>query len=203
MGRRRAVLAPLALGLTALGPATVDAGGAGRADAAVTGRAERGAGWGHVHRGHHDRHAVRAVRRSTWRYRRVAAAEADGYAQFLTCTQEPGVGAMGTHWVNGALVEDALLDPRHPEVMVYETKRDGTLRLVAVEYVVFRELWDAEHTRPPKLFGQRLHLVEAPNRYGLPDFYALHVWAWKWNPNGVFADWNPRVSCEHAEGDPI
>ena len=31
---------------------------------------------------------------------------------------------------------------------------------------------------------------------GLPAFYELHVWAWRDNPKGVFADWNTRVSCE-------
>ena len=38
----------------------------------------------------------------------------------------------------------------------------------------------------------------SPNRYGLPPFYELHVWAWKANPRGAFADMNPAVSCEHA-----
>jgi hypothetical protein len=42
--------------------------------------------------------------------------------------------------------------------------------------------------------------VGAPNRYGLPAFYELHVWAWKTNPSGMFADWNPRVSCEEFVG---
>lgn len=110
---------------------------------------------------------------------------------------------MGTHWVNGELVGDAVLDPRRPEAMVYETKSNGRLRLVAVEYVVFQDAWHAEHTEPPSMFGQQFHLVDAPNRYGLPSFYALHVWAWKTNPNGVFANWNPRVTCDHAEGAPI
>lgn len=147
--------------------------------------------------------AVQTVRRATGAYHRVANAEDDGYAQFLTCTQEPGVGAMGTHWVNGGLVGDTVLDPKQPEVLVYETKHNGKLRLVAVEYVVFQEAWDAEHDHPPMVFGQHLHLVPEPNRYGLPAFYALHVWAWKHNPAGTFEDWNPRVTCEHAEGEPI
>ncbi len=37
----------------------------------------------------------------------------------------------------------------------------------------------------------------APNRYGLNPFYELHVWAWKPNPKGAFADMNPTVSCDH------
>jgi hypothetical protein len=36
--------------------------------------------------------------------------------------------------------------------------------------------------------------------YGLGPFYELHVWAWKTNPRGGFADMNPNVTCEHAHG---
>jgi len=28
-----------------------------------------------------------------------------------------------------------------------------------------------------------------------------HVWAWQDNPDGMFVDWNPRVSCEEYNGD--
>jgi hypothetical protein len=53
---------------------------------------------------------------------------------------------------------------------------------------------------PPTLLGQAFHYTAAPNRYGIPAFYALHVWAWKANPHGMFVDWNPRVACEdHTE----
>jgi hypothetical protein len=63
-----------------------------------------------------------------------------------------------------------------------------------------KSAWDKANTRAPWLFGQKLKLVKAPNRYGLPDFYELHVWLWKTNPRGVFDDWNPRVSCR-GHGD--
>jgi hypothetical protein len=65
-----------------------------------------------------------------------------------------------------------------------------------VEYVVLAEAWDASHETPPSLTGQVFQYVGAPNRYRSPAFYELHVWAWKQNPNGMFADWNPKVSCE-------
>jgi hypothetical protein len=45
------------------------------------------------------------------------------------------------------------------------------------------------------LFGQEFELVPAGNRYGIPAFYELHAWIWKFNPLGLFADWNPRVHC--------
>jgi hypothetical protein len=44
--------------------------------------------------------------------------------------------------------------------------------------------------------GQLFHYNSSPNRYGIPAYYALHVWAWRRNPRGVFMDWNPRVSCD-------
>ena len=50
------------------------------------------------------------------------------------------------------------------------------------------------------LDGAALHYNTAPNRYGIPAFYALHAWAWKANPTGPFEDWNPKVLCPGAEG---
>lgn len=191
-------LVALALAAAALAP-----GVAGAHDGAV------GDDRGHGHHDHPvaehhgDRHAARLVRRATQAYRDVEVAEADGYGQFLTCVREPGVGAMGTHWVNGDLVGDTVLDPQRPEAVMYETKRNGRLRLVGVEYIVFQDAWDAEHEHPPTLFGRPFHLTTSPNRYGLPPFYALHLWAWKHNPAGTFANWNARVTCDHAAGDPI
>jgi hypothetical protein len=70
-----------------------------------------------------------------------------------------------------------------------------------VEYVVLTEAWDANHDAPPVLMGQLFNYNGAPNRYGLPAFYELHVWAWKHNPDGMFANWNPNVSCEEYTGD--
>ena len=103
-------------------------------------------------------------------------------------------GAMGFHWVNGALLTPDL-NPTKPEVLVYAPDRRGNLRLVALEYVVFKADWDAIHDEPPMLFGQMFMDSGFPNRYEIPQFYALHVWLWKWNPSGLFAPFNPKVSC--------
>jgi hypothetical protein len=48
--------------------------------------------------------------------------------------------------------------------------------------------------------GQHFQFVGTPNRYRLPAFYELHVWAWRDNSFGTFVDWNPDVSC--AEFNP-
>ena len=53
----------------------------------------------------------------------------------------------------------------------------------------------SSNTSPPQLFGRTFALIGEPNRYGLPAFYELHVWLWQPNPSGMFADWNPNVTC--------
>jgi hypothetical protein len=102
---------------------------------------------------------------------------------------------MGIHYVKVAEVGDPTEDATTPELLVYEPQQNGRLRLVAVEYVVLAEAWDADNAEPPSLFGEEFELVPAGNRYGLPDFYELHVWLFKHNPAGMFEDWNPNVSC--------
>ena len=113
----------------------------------------------------------------------------------IACIDMPGQGAMGIHYVNGPLVGDPAMEMGRPEAVVYEQTRSGRLRLVAVEYVVVQADWHARHRSPPRLFGHRFDLTPSPNRYGLPAFYSLHVWVWKFNPAGTFAMWNPRVHC--------
>ena len=140
------------------------------------------------------------VRQATAQFKDVHKAEAAGYALLHGCVSGPQDGAMGIHFANGGLVGDNALDAQHPEALLYEPK-DGNLQLVGVEYVVIAEGWNAAHQTPPVLMGQLFNYVSTPNRYGLPAFYELHVWAWKSNPASVFADWNPRVSCADFVGD--
>ncbi|MEP7019576.1 MAG: hypothetical protein ABI808_02920, partial [Pseudonocardiales bacterium] len=144
------------------------------------------------------------VRDATERYFDVTTAIAHGYGELkdaagIACIDKPGVGGMGIHYVNGDLVGDPNERARTPELLVYEPQRNGRLRLVAVEYVVLKADWEAAgHTTAPSLFGRQFELIPAGNRYGLPDFYELHAWIWKHNPLGMFADYNPRVTCAYA-----
>ena len=147
--------------------------------------------------GHHagsDTPLAQEVRRATERYQDVTAATAAGYALFLGCVSSPQSGAMGIHYVNGELVGDGKLDAARPEALMYEP-RNGKLELVGVEYIVIAAAWDAASKTPPTLLGQLFHYNTSPNRYGIPAYYSLHVWAWRNNPTGVFMDWNPKVSC--------
>jgi hypothetical protein len=140
------------------------------------------------------------VRDATAVYTDSTAALAGGYelltdAAGIACIAEPGQGAMGIHFVKGALVQGGTIDPARPQALVYERQENGQLRLVAVEYVAIQAAWDASHSAPPSLFGQTFMLSPAGNRFGLPAFYSLHAWVWKSNPKGTFNMWNPRVNC--------
>ncbi len=145
-----------------------------------------------------------SARAGTARFHEIDAARDAGYGLFTdaagtACIDNPGVGGMGVHYVNGDLVGDPSVNAATPEALVYEPQSNGQLRLVAAEYVVLQAAWEeAGNTAGPSLFGQPFELVPSPNRYGLPPFYELHAWIWKHNPSGMFNDWNPLVSCAAA-----
>ena len=139
---------------------------------------------------------VNVVREATEKYKDVSVAQADGYALQFGCVTGPDSGAMGLHYVNGALVSSGILDARHPQIVIYEPTPDGKLKLTGADFLVIASQWDASHSGPPELMGQLFHYFESPNRFGLPAFYTLHVWAWKENPNGAFVNWHPNVSCQ-------
>jgi len=136
------------------------------------------------------------VRESTERFRDVAAAEAEGYGLLFGCVSGPDWGAMGLHYVNLPLVFDGELEATRPEIVIYEQLPNGRLKMTGADFLVLADAWHVNHPAPPELMGQLFHLFEAPNRFGLPAFYTLHVWAWKENPNGTFVNWHPKVSCD-------
>jgi hypothetical protein len=143
---------------------------------------------------------LKIVRDSTERFKDVPVAEAEGYALQFGCVSGDSTGAMGLHFVNGALVNAGVLDATRPQIVIYEPTSNGGLRLIGADYLVLADQWNAKHSAPPELMGQLFHLFESPNRFGLPAFYTLHVWAWKENPNGAFVNWHPNVSCQAFAG---
>jgi hypothetical protein len=145
---------------------------------------------------------LKTVRDSTERFKDVAQAEAEGYSLMFGCVSGDSAGAMGLHYVNGALLNSGVIDPTHPPIVIYEPTGPGQLKLIGADFLVFVDQWnkDPKHTAPPELMGQLFHLFDAPNRFGLPAFYTLHVWAWKDNPDGAFVNWHPNVSCEQFSG---
>jgi hypothetical protein len=143
-----------------------------------------------------------AARHATAGFPHPAAAQRAGYgllrdAKGIACIAMKGMGGMGVHYVNGALV-DAKVQARHPEALVYRFTTNGHLRLAALEYVVIKSVWKQAHganAPRPSLFGHRFNFTPAGNRFGLPAFYSLHAWLWYQNPAGRFSMWNPRVNC--------
>jgi hypothetical protein len=116
----------------------------------------------------------------------------------ISCIADPaGSGAMGYHYANGALIFDnGVLDAAAPEAVVYAPTQGGNTQVVALEYILPRADWDAQHASAPELFpGHPFMLTEAGNRFGLPAFYSQHVWVGRGNPLGNLAMWNPAIHC--------
>jgi hypothetical protein len=144
---------------------------------------------------------LRTVREATERFKDVKAAENEGYRLEFGCVSGDDFGAMGLHYVNDTLVGNGIVDVNRPQILLYEAQPDGSLKLTGADYLVIASAWDQKHPgTSPQLMGQIFHYFEAPNRFGLPAFYTLHVWAWKENPKGAFVNWHPNVSCQSFVG---
>jgi hypothetical protein len=128
---------------------------------------------------------VDAVRAANDRFQDVSVAVAEGYSP-IPCASGIDGGAMGVHYVNPDLIADDAVDLARPEAVMYSA--DGKQTLLAVEYITAKG--------PAELHGHLFSFTSEPNRYGLPAFHELHVWAWMPNPKGAFADMNPDVSCD-------
>ena len=135
--------------------------------------------------------AIARVRNATARFHDIAVARDAGYdLQFPEGCKFTPEGAQGFHYLDQSLVDDKI-ELLKPELVMYEPQRDGSLQLVGVDYIVPFTAW----TSP-----------EAPTLLGVPfmrneplGVWALHIWAWRPNPSGMFAMWNPSVSCANAK----
>lgn len=152
-----------------------------------------------------DRRDLSAAARTSAKYHRVTRAQDDGFVAFsipeevggtlltidgdeITCFDSDD-GGMGVHYVRNI---DDHLDPADPEALVYSVGGNGRLALVALEYLIPEEFVDP--SSPPVLFGQTMH------HHPYLPVYILHAWIWKRNPDGMFADFNPRVpACPSSE----
>jgi hypothetical protein len=140
------------------------------------------------------------VRRATARYKDIHVAIAEGWVPGTPCVSGPNEGAMGVHFLLRPTdqynrLNDGELNPEEPEALIYEPQAYGPPRFVGVEFIVIQADWEKHHKGPGVLDGHLMNLVGEPNRYGLHAFYELHVWAPEDNPQGTFADWNIRVTC--------
>jgi hypothetical protein len=165
-----------------------------------------------------------AVRAATERFRDVQVALAEGYipdptGMCVTAEMEgmpPEAGAMGIHYLRPDLLQITAVEPRvdglgthtdfsQPSVLIYEPQADGSLELVAIENLVFRQAWyDAGNAQPPSYYGIEWdRMVDDPatdidEAHGFASHYDRHVWLYRENPTGTFAPFNPNVTCAHA-----
>ena len=190
-GRRGAALAAVAALLVTVALAPV-------ADAR-RGEFDHGDHSGHVDHGVADMSPlVQRVRNATGRYLDINVALGEQWVVGTACVSGPQTGAMGVHLIQPSRLGDGTIKADEPEALIYEPLPDGSMRLVGVEFIVMAAEWaDKFATQgPPKVDGHLMNYVSEPNRYGLPAFYELHVWAWERNPQGNFADWNTNVTCD-------
>ena len=165
---------------------------------------------------------LRLARDAAAKYRDPQAALRDGFVpgECVDSASEganPALGAMGEHWIRIDRMADQRLDVRQPEELLYIDTPRGR-RLLGVEWQIpafegglphyGTQPPDPARTPPPaRMFGGRafngpmqghnlfpawpfdVHLTPQPWHYD------LHVWLWRKNPRGIFAQYNPAVGC--------
>jgi hypothetical protein len=146
--------------------------------------------------------ATSVAKKATARLQTIPAAKRAGWstvvkdAQGIVCIDNQPIGGMGVHYANAKLLGDAKLDAKRPEALVFIPNAGRRAKLAALEYIVFADAWaKAGNTGTPSLFGRDFLLTPDGNRFGIPAFWALHVWIWRPNPSGKFEPWNPKVTC--------
>ena len=162
------------------------------------------------------------VKAATQRFQDVKVALAEGYVRdpsdmcdtAINIGRPASLGSMGIHFfrpdllgikgppnprVNGTGTHT---DFNKPSILIYEPQADGSLTLVAVENLVFKLAWrEAGHSGPPSFHGVAYDLMEdnpatkVDEAHMFEPHYDRHVWLFRENPNGVFAQYNPKVSC--------
>lgn len=166
------------------------------------------------------------VRAATERFRDVNVALKEGYVRdpMNLCDDAPMMGrpaewgVMGIHFsrpdllgitgppnprVNGTGTHTDFLQP---SILIYEPQADGSLALVAVENLVFIKAWEAAgHKERPRFRGVSYDLMaddpstKVDEAHMFEPHYDLHVWLYRENPRGMFAQFNPNATCKHHQ----
>jgi hypothetical protein len=132
--------------------------------------------------------AIATLQRVTARYHDINVAKNDQFVLLHPCEARGDEGPVGTVYVNVARLMDGVIDPESPDALIYEPRRNGDLQLVGVEFAIPQ----AMAGQPPKFLGATF---QREDEFGV---FALHAWVWRNNPEGLFAETNPRVSCGGA-----
>jgi hypothetical protein len=136
--------------------------------------------------GNIERAVVDTLRRVTARYHNIENAKHDGFVLLHDCETRLNDEPVGTVYVNFSRLTDGVINLEKPDALIYEPGPTG-LTLVGVELAIPFQL--APHGEPPKLLGATF---QREDEFGV---FALHAWVWRSNPDGLFAETNPRVSC--------
>jgi hypothetical protein len=163
------------------------------------------------------------VKKATERFRDVKVALKEGYVRdplnMCDTAEMMGrpakLGAMGIHFFRPDLLGiTAPPNPRvdgngthtdftKPGILIYEPQADGSLELVAVENLVFQKSWHAAgNAKPPTFQGVEYDTMQddpatrVDEAHLFEPHYDRHVWIYRDNPNGVFAQFNPDVNCK-------
>jgi len=138
-----------------------------------------------------QKQGVAQVQSATAQFQSFATAQHAGYTnQFPAGCAQSTDGAQGFHYLNDSLVDDKV-ELLRPELVMYEPQADGSMQLIGVDYVVPFDAWKL--ATPPTLLGMPFMRNEPLG------VWALHIWAWRSNPSGMFAMWNPQASCKDAK----
>jgi hypothetical protein len=132
-----------------------------------------------------DGDVLATLRRVTAEYHRLEVAMADGFVLLHPCESRPGEGPVGIVYVHFARLLDGVIDPALPDALIYEPASNGQVKLVGVEFAIPYGM----APQPPTFMGAQF---QPEDEFGV---YALHAWVWRENPEGMFAETNPRVSC--------
>jgi hypothetical protein len=135
--------------------------------------------------------SLATLRRVTARYHDLGVAAKDGFVLLHDCEVRSEEGPVGTVYYNPARLLDGVINPEKPDALIYEPGRDGRRpRLVGVEFAIPFTLWT--QSEPPKFHGATF---QREDEFGV---FGLHIWIWRKNPKGLFAESNPRVNCGAA-----
>jgi hypothetical protein len=140
---------------------------------------------------------VASLRQAIASIQPLSAAQQAGYSVAVgdptdghTCLSDVQAGAMGVHYLNASLVS-ATPVVTQPQIMIYEPQQDGSTKFVGVEFIIPYSV-HGEDQSPPELFGQQFM------KNATFQLWGLHVWVGRTNPSGIFAMWNPDVTCQFA-----
>jgi hypothetical protein len=131
--------------------------------------------------------AIATLQRVTARYHDLDVAKSEGFVLLHECESRPGEGPVGIVYVNPERLMDGRIDPELPDALIYEPTRIGGPRLVGAEFAIPFAL---AGNVPPTFLGATFQNEE---EFGV---FALHAWIWRNNPTGLFAETNPKVSCD-------